>query len=145
MQMKSRKYMTGFLGVSMFMVGFLKFFNPFKGWYAVQISSSGFGDLSYAMGIFGELVVGVALLYVLLFPHRFKLKWYYAINLTASAMVVVMMAVGILVHLHPEVPADVLPLKIKPPFIPAFFLLLGVAHGVLIAKEAMVNKVLVAN
>jgi hypothetical protein len=38
-----------------------------------------------------------------------------------SALVIMMMATAIRTHLHPNVPADVLPLKIKPPFIPGFF------------------------
>jgi hypothetical protein len=43
----------------------------------------------------------------------------------ASAGLVVNMAVAIYVHLQPEVPANVLPLGIKPPFIPLVFLLLA--------------------
>lgn len=56
--MKYSKAISLFLGLSMFRFGFLKFFDPFKGWYSVQISESGLGFGSYVMGILGELVVG---------------------------------------------------------------------------------------
>jgi len=38
---------------------------------------------------------------------------------------------AVYVHLHPNVPADVLPLKIKPPFIPLFFLLIVLSNIIL--------------
>ncbi|MCV9387143.1 hypothetical protein [Reichenbachiella ulvae] len=135
MKIKSSRSITVFLAVSMFMVGFLKFFDPFKGWYAEQISSSGFGELEYAMGIAGELAVGLALLAVLFIQRGFSPMAIYWTKMAASALVVIMMAVGIFVHLHPDVPAAVLPLKIKPPYIPGFFLLLAVIHARLITKE----------
>jgi hypothetical protein len=43
----------------------------------------------------------------------------------ASAGLVVNMGVAIYVHLQPEVPANVLPLGIKPPLIPLVFMLLA--------------------
>ena len=43
-------------------------------------------------------------------------------------IVVIMMLTGVYVHLHPNVPADVLPLKIKPPYIPIFFLLVAFSN-----------------
>lgn len=133
MKMNSSRPLTIFLAISMFMVGFLKFFDPFKGWYTQQILTSGFGDLEYAMGILGELAVGLGLFYVLLFPM--PLSRSYWIKMAASSLVVVMMAVGIYVHLQPDVPGEVLPLKIKPPYIPGFFLLLGVVHAFLATRE----------
>ena len=43
----------------------------------------------------------------------------------ASAGLIVNMAVAIYVHLQAEVPADVLPLGIKPPYIPLVFVFLA--------------------
>jgi hypothetical protein len=45
------------------------------------------------------------------------------------------------VHLNPNVPASVLPLKIKPPFIPGFFLLLAMADIFLIGRTGLKNEV----
>src|SRR5690606_10632815 len=50
----------------------------------------------------------------------------------ASSLVIIMMGVGIYVHFHPNVPAEVLPLKIKPPYIPAFFMALAITNITLI-------------
>jgi len=41
--------------------------------------------------------------------------------------------------LHPNVPADVLPLKIKPPFIPGFLLVLAIADIFLIRRVVLRN------
>jgi hypothetical protein len=39
-----------------------------------------------------------------------------------------MMAVAMYVHWQPGIPAEVLPMKIKPPVIPGMFLLMGVLN-----------------
>jgi hypothetical protein len=120
--MKYSKALSLFLGISMFMFGFLKFFDPFKGWYSVQISESGLGALSYGLGILGELVVGMIFLSLPIFRKGIGLKYYTFLSAFASVAIIVMMSTGTFVHLHPDVPAEVLPLKIKPPFIPLIFL-----------------------
>ncbi len=55
--------------------------------------------------------------------------------LLASAAILPMMGTAIYVHLQPNVPAEVLPLKIKPPFIPVFFLLLALTNIYLIQRK----------
>ncbi|HYF68726.1 MAG TPA: hypothetical protein VD884_11345 [Ohtaekwangia sp.] len=120
--MKYSKAIYLFLGISMFMFGFLKFFDPFKGWYSVQISKSGLGAVSYGLGILGELVVGTIFLSLLIFRQGIRPKHHVLLSAFASVVVIAMMSTGTYVHLHPNVPADVLPLKIKPPFIPLIFL-----------------------
>lgn len=132
--MRTLKTISIFLGASMFMFGVLKFVNPFKGWYSVQVANSGLGEISYWMGIAGEITAGVILLGSLIFrknlsPPQFKL----AIS-GSSLLIIIMMLTGIWVHLQPEVPAEVLPLKIKPPYIPGFFLLLALTNFILTLK-----------
>jgi hypothetical protein len=119
----------------MFMVGFLKFFNPFKGWYIVQVANSGLGDVAYWMGITGELIVGTTLILGLTYQGKVSTKLFYTLLIATSGLVIVMMTVGFYVHLHPNVPAEVLPLKIKPPFIPGMFLALGAYNIYLIRKH----------
>lgn len=127
---KSVKVITGFLGISMFMFGVLKFVNPFKNWYSQQIFLSDFPlpILSYWMGQLGEIIVGVAFIF-LLFNHKkiSSLKLNLIFNL-GNFSIIIMMLVAFYVHAHPNVPADVLPLKISPPYIPGFFLLLAIAN-----------------
>lgn len=115
--------------------GTLKFVNPFKSWYATQIEQSGLGDLSYVMGIAGEIGVGLALLLALTLGGKWLPQRRLLLISVASAAVVVMMSVGIWVHLQPAVPAEVLPMKIKPPYIPGFFWVLAVANVWLSLRE----------
>lgn len=134
--MKSNKLISGFLGVSMFVFGVLKFVNPFKSWYTVQIASSGLGSLSYVLGIAGEIVVGLVLVWSVYNHSKVpfaRLRW---IVLGASLIVMGMMGTGIFVHLHANVPAEVLPLKIKPPYIPGVFFLLGLSNILLLVNTA---------
>lgn len=136
--MKSEKVVHGisiFLAVSMFVFGVLKFFDPFKGWYAVQINGSGLGRSSYWLGIAGEISTGVLLFSSAVLRKHISLKLFRIVITIASAMIVVMMMTGIYVHLNDNVPAAVLPLKIKPPFIPGMFLLLALVNLFLVQQR----------
>lgn len=119
----------------MFAFGVLKFVHPFMHWYSVQITSSGLNNTAYAMGISGEIIVGVLIVSSLSFSKRLSLKLFSVIMIISSFMIAGMMIVGIYVHLHPGVPADVLPMKIKPPYIPIFFLLLAIIQAAFVAKQ----------
>jgi len=110
-----------FLGVTLFTFGFLKLFDPFRTWFQTQIIKSDLPPLSMILGMAGEMVIGA--LFVLPFFVNGPLRVNRDKILTfASVSLIVIMSVATYVHLHPAVPADVLPLKIKPPFIPLFFL-----------------------
>ncbi len=117
-----------FLGISMFAFGVLKLVPPFKGWYTVQITASGLSHFSYLLGIVGEVVTGTAFLILLIQAVKFSPQTYFRTLLIASFAVGIIMATGTYVHLHPNVPAEVLPLKIKPPYIPGFFMLLALVN-----------------
>jgi putative Mn2+ efflux pump MntP len=129
--MKAVRTISTFLGISMFMFGVLKFFNPFKGWYSVQIMNSKLSEFSYWFGITGEIFVGILFLGCVLLRERVSQKTFSIAIIAASTMEVMMMATATRVHLDPNVPANVLPLKIKPPIIPIFFLLLAVVNIIL--------------
>ena len=72
------------------------------------------------IGITGEIVVGLALIVSLVIDKKLTSKIFRLTIQLASAAIIPMMAVAIYVHLQPNVPAEVLPLKIKPPFILIF-------------------------
>ena len=129
--MKYTKITSWFLATSIFMFGILKFVNPFKAWYNAQITNSELGQLSYAMGISGEIAVGTTLILCLIYRQKISTKVYNLLTNASFFTIIIMMLTGVYVHLHPSVPADVLPLKIKPPYIPIFFLLIALSNIVL--------------
>lgn len=138
--MKYTKITTWFLAVSMFMFGILKFVNPFKSWYSTQVANSGLGQVSYIMGIMGEIVVGLTLFFCLIYELRMSRKLYTFLRFFSFCAIIIIMITGIYVHLHPNVPADVLPMKIKPPYIPLFFLLTALSNLILASKYETKSK-----
>lgn len=134
-QMKYYKIASWFLALSMSIFGILKFIHPFKTWYSVQISQSELGSLAYPLGIAGEIMVGLTLLICLNFKHKISTSTYKLITGISFFAIIMMMLTGIYVHLHPNVSADVLPLKIKPPYIPAFFLILAACTMLFTVKK----------
>src|SRR6185503_14137685 len=132
--MKAIKLISWFLGIGMFLFGILKVLSPtIHGWFIVQMTNSGLAAyLPIWMGIAGEIVVGSALLLSLLIDKNLTSKNFKLIVLLASAAILPMMATAIYVHLQPNVPAAVLPLKIKPPFIPVLFMLFALTNIYLI-------------
>ena len=111
------------LGFLIFMFGFLKFFNPFQTWYIIQIQTSQLPEISYFSGIFGEMLVGALLMFGFFIQNE---KWKLNFIKLGSLGLIGIMCVAIYVHLIPEVPAEVLPMKIKAPVIPGLFLLAAI-------------------
>jgi hypothetical protein len=121
---KVLKYNSRFLGTVIFLFGFLKFFDPFHTWFHIQIAKSGLPPLAVPSGIAAEISIGLSLLLASSFKQKIK-NLFTPIVALASAGLIVNMAVAIYVHLQPDVPANVLPLGIRPPFIPLVFMLLA--------------------
>ena len=124
---KTSKIITAFLGIAMFMFGVLKFVDPFKTWYHTQVEKSElpFQAFSYWSGQLGEIAVGMMLLLSLWPTVNQQPAYRQRLRLLANILVIIMMATAFYVHMHPGVPESVLPLKIRPPFIPGFFLVLA--------------------
>lgn len=121
------KYNSMFLGVLMFMFGFLKYFEPFRTMFDVQITESGLLQLSVPLGKLGEMAIGLGLLLPPCFRHKMP-KLYEPVVFVTSAGLVVNMGIATYVHLQPAVPANVLPLGIKAPFIPLFVMFLAIVN-----------------
>src|SRR5271168_1414375 len=118
------KSLSLFLGVLMFMFGFLKFFQPFRGWFDIQVQQSHLPHESILAGKLGEMVTGC--LFLLPWLRRsLTARSRDQLLLIASLILVVQMCVAIYVHLQPGVPASALPLGFKPPVIPVVVLFLG--------------------
>ena len=117
------------LGIFMFSFGTLKLIQPFNGWFHTQLITSGIGDFAFPFGVGTEITTGVILLGALIFKEKIDQKRFFTFILAGSVMVVFTMITAIYVHLQPNVPANVLPLGIKPPFIPVSVLILAVANS----------------
>lgn len=124
---KVLKYNSMFLGVFMFLFGFLKFFEPFHTMFDVQITNSGLPKFSIPLGKAGEMAIGLGLLLASGFRRKIP-NLYGPIVFVASAGLVANMGIATYVHLQPEVPANVLPLGIKPPFIPLVVMFLAAVN-----------------
>jgi hypothetical protein len=124
---KILKYNSMFLGVFMLMFGFLKYFEPFRTMFDVQITESELPQLSVPLGKLAEMAIGFGLLLPACFSRKIP-DLYHPIVFVTSAGLVVNMGVATYVHLQPTVPAHVLPLGIKAPFIPLFVMFLAVVN-----------------
>ena len=133
------KALSLFLGVLMFMFGFLKFFQPFRRWFDIQIQQSHLPHESILAGKVTEMMTGVL----------FLLPWFWKsltaksknqLRLIACLILFTQMGVAIYVHLQPQVPASVLPLGIKPPVIPIVVLLLALLTAFAVWKERRAEK-----
>ena len=90
---------------------------------------------AYWLGIFGEIFIGLFLIWGTQSWHPIpNLKLRASLLLLASGGLAVTMAVATWVHLHPQVPAEVLPLKIKPPITPLVFLVASLLNIALLTK-----------
>jgi hypothetical protein len=117
--------------------GLLKVVNPtIDGWFHVQIQQSHLPQSAIPMGKIGEIMTGV--LFVLPRFRRWPAKWAGRILLLACSSLFLEMLVAVYVHVQPGVPAEVLPLGIKPPVIPLFVVLLDVMVAVPAWKDAQV-------
>ena len=139
MSRRLSKALSLFLGVLMFMFGSLKFFQPFRGWFDIQIQQSHLPHEAILAGKLGEMVTGC--LFLLPWLRRsLTAKSRDQLLLIACSILVAQMGVAIYVHLQPQVPASVLPLGIKPPVIPIVVLLLGLLTAFAVWKERRAEK-----
>lgn len=132
--MKSLKIRSWVLGIFMFTFGTLKLVQPISGWFHTQLITSGIGDFAFPYGVGNEIITGLILLGALLFQSKMDNKRFFVLIISGSVMVVFTMIIAIYVHLQPNVPANVLPLGIKPPVIPVSVLLLAVGNLYYTAK-----------
>jgi hypothetical protein len=139
MSSRLSKVLSLLLGIQMFMFGFLKFFQPIRGWFDVQIQQSHLPHEAIIAGKLTEMLTGI--LFLLPWLRRsLTSKGKDQILLIACFILFTQMIVAIYVHLQPGVPASVLPLGIKPPVIPVTVLLLGLLTAFDVWKQLQVEK-----
>lgn len=123
----------------MFMFGVLKFFQPFHGWFDVQIQQSHLPHEAILAGKLTEMLTGVLFLLPWLWKSS-SAKSKDQLLLVACLILFSQMGVAIYVHLQPGVPASVLPLGIKPPVIPGVVLLLDLLTAFAVWKGSREKK-----
>jgi hypothetical protein len=131
---KAADRLSFLLGVLIFTFGFLKLFEPFRSWFEVQIANSGLPAPFFFVGISAEIGTGLALICSVVARAPLGTRRH-ALAAAASANLVIIMGVATYVHLHPDVPAAVLPLKIKSPVIPLSVLALAATNLMLQARR----------
>ena len=139
MSSRLSKVLSLLLGVQMFMFGFLKFFQPFQGWFEIQLQQSHLPHEAILAGKLAEMLTGVLFLLPWLW-RSLTAKSKDQILLIACFILLTQMIVAIYVHLQPGVPASVLPLGIKPPVIPGVVLLLGLLTAFDVWKQLRAEK-----
>jgi hypothetical protein len=139
MSSRLSKVLSLLLGVQMFMFGFLKFFQPIRGWFDIQIQQSHLPHEAILAGKLTEMLTGVLFLLPWLW-RSLTAKRKDQILLIACFILFTQMVVAIYVHLQPGVPASVLPLGIKPPVIPGVVLLLGLLTASDVWKQLRAEK-----
>jgi hypothetical protein len=139
MSSRLSKALSLFLGVLMFLFGFLKFFQPFHGWFEIQIQQSHLPHEAILAGKLGEMVTGC--LFLLPWLRRsLTAKSKDQVLLIACFILFIQMVVAIYVHLQPGVPANVLPFGIKPPVVPGIVLCLGLLTAFDVWKQLRAEK-----
>ena len=127
------------LGLLILTFGCLKFVNPtIDGWFRVQIQQSHLPHSAILMGKIAEIVTGILFLAPRL--RQWPAKWSGRILLIACSSLFLVMLVAVYVHLQPGVPAQVLPLGIKPPVIPLFVVVLDVLVAIPAWKSSQIEE-----
>ncbi len=136
---KSVKIITGVLGFFMLIPGLAKFTEPFKTFIYKHLDIIGFpfSDLMQYVVKFSEIGIGLALVYLAFkgstLSSSLRKKIFYLGNLS----IITMMIIAVYTHLHPDVPADVLPMEFKPPVMPIGYIILVVVNLFLNKKQAI--------
>lgn len=105
------------IGSFMLLGGLNKFREPFITMFHQQITLSGlpFPELAKLAGEFGEIFAGLTLLVLVFLWNRFPQALAKKSFVFANLLIVFIMSVAVYVHLHPAVPAEILPFGYKPP------------------------------
>ena len=132
------KIITGFLGIGMLLPGLGKFTEPFKTFIYKQLELTGipFPQVMQHVVKLSEVAIGLILIYISFFGNKLSTTFRNKILYLISAIIIVMMIVAIYVHLHPNVPAEILPLESKPPIMAMAYILLVVLNIYLYKKQS---------
>ena len=125
---KSVKTVTGILGFFMLIPGLAKFTEPFKTFIYNHLTGIGFpfADQMQHVVKFSEVGIGILMLYLAFKGNKLSTSLRNKLFNFGNLTIVIMMIVAVYTHLHPNVPAEVLPMEFKPPIMPIGYILLVV-------------------
>lgn len=131
-----QKVSTSIVAFFLLIPGLAKFTDPFKTMFTVQIEKSElpFASLSFIVGQGAEILIGALLFALLFWGTKFSSAITNTLFTIGNLFVYPIMAVAIYVHLHPAVPASVLPMESKPPVL-AIILLIGATVNLIIQNK----------
>ncbi|MBO9432431.1 hypothetical protein [Sulfitobacter sp. R18_1] len=135
----ANRLLSGLLGAFLLLGGVAKFFLPFTDMFAQQIALSQlpFPALSAFAGQAGEITAGIILLGYFIGWQRLRGPISDLIFALTTLLVVIIMLVAVYVHLHPDVPAEVLPFQSKPPVLTVIIMALAILNGWLRRKARL--------
>ncbi|WP_299716609.1 hypothetical protein [uncultured Tenacibaculum sp.] len=133
---KSVKIITGILGFFMLIPGLAKFTEPFKTFIYKHLEIIGFPfpDIMQYLVKFSEIGIGLMLIFLAFKGSNISTKLRYKIFYLGNLSIIAMMVVAVYTHLHPNVPAEVLPMEFKPPIMPIGYILLVIVNLILNKK-----------
>ncbi|MFG6566092.1 hypothetical protein ACGYLI_17910 [Sulfitobacter sp. 1A13421] len=135
----ANRLLSGLLGAFLLLGGVAKFFLPFTDMFAQQIALSQlpFPALSAFAGQAGEITAGIILLGYFFGWQRLQGPISDLIFALTTLLIVIIMLVAVYVHLHPAVPAEVLPFQSKPPVLTVIIMALAILNGWLRRKTRL--------
>ena len=135
---KLLKISIGFTAFFMLVPGLAKLTDKFGSFFTRQIDLANlpFPVLSFWGGLLSEILFGLILFGFLFFSKKCKYKNMKETYIITNLGVAVMMLVALYVHLHPEVPAEILPFEEKAPVL-TVTVLVAVVYNLLNFREAV--------
>lgn len=127
---KITHFLSGFLGFLMFMPGIAKFFQPFKTsiYRQLQIIEIPFPEIMSYIVQFSEIVIGALLLFLTFSKNKLRSSLRKKMFYLGNGTVIIMMSVATYTHLHPQMPAEILPLESKPPVLAVVMIIAGIIN-----------------
>ncbi|MGQ1946560.1 hypothetical protein ACT3CD_05595 [Geofilum sp. OHC36d9] len=122
-----QKTITSIVAFFLLIPGLLKFSDPFKTMFTIQIEKSGlpFPHLSFIIDQSSEILTGILLYSLLYFWKKFPPNLGNQLFYIGYIMVFPIMVLAIYIHLHPNVPASLLPFESKLPLLSLTLLILS--------------------
>ena len=131
------KIITAILGIVILMPGIAKFSEPFKTFIYQHIKLIVFplSEIMQHIVKFSEVGIGLMMIFIAFLGHKLNSKTRDTLFFLGNTGIISMMIVAIYTHLHPDVPAEILPLEYKPPVMAVAYLILAIVNLILNRKK----------
>lgn len=129
----ANRIITYYLGAILLVSGSVKFVEPFKVMFRTQIEKSllPLPDFAFVAGQASEILFGFLLLMLPMMWSRLPETVADRLLLLGHLAVMGIMLLAVYVHLHPAVPAEILPMEEKTPYLAGFTLMMVIVNAVI--------------